>query len=281
MGKADLHTHTDASDGDYTPEELTLKAKKKGLEIFSITDHDTIKGYLKAKPVAKENEIKLMAGVEFTAAWKDREVHILAYCFDENNTEFLQLLIRQKKARKDRMKKIVSHLQKQGVDIEYDEVVAEARGGNIGRPHAASVLISKGLVASVGEAFIRYLSSERLKDIKTEYAALDEIIRIVRAASGVTSLAHPGRLYSSEDLEELVSFGIDGLECIHPSHNFTVQRNYAKMAKDRGLLVTGGSDFHGKGKPDYDPYFGIVTLGEQHVQSVIRLGKRRKEFIKT
>lgn len=280
MGKADLHTHTNASDGDYTPEELTLKAKQKGLKVLSITDHDTIKGYLKAKPIAKENQIKLVPGVELTARWKNREVHVLAYCFDETDPGFLQLLVLQKKARKERMKKIVAHLQKQGVDIEYDEVLAEAAGGNIGRPHAAAVLINKGVVASVGEAFIRYLSSERLKNIETEYATLEEIIQVVRQASGVTSLAHPGRLYSSEDLEELVSYGIDGLECIHPSHNFTVQRNYAKMAKDRDLLVTGGSDFHGKGKPDYDPYFGIVTLGEQHVQSVMRLAKRRQAFVK-
>lgn len=278
MGKADLHIHTTASDGAYTPKNLLKYAKEKGLETISITDHDTIKGYLAGKPVAEELGIELLAGVENTVIWKGREVHLLAYCFDEEDSALLSLLHKQSSARKKRMEVIVDKLREQGVDINVDEVKAEARSGNIGRPHAAEVLISKGYVATVNEAFIRYLSFDKLDEVKTEYATIDEVVAIFKDAGGVLSLAHPGPLYSGKEVEELVSLGIDGIECIHPSHRYKVQRAFTQMASEKGLLVTGGSDFHGKGTSEYDPYFGIVTVGEQHVASLKRLAKRRIDF---
>ncbi len=276
MGKADLHTHTNASDGVLTPEELILKIKSKGLKTIAITDHDTIKGYQQAVDIAEKENICLIPGVEITALWGDKEVHILAYYFDPENEPFQQLLLRQKRARILRMKAIVEELKKQGIDIDMDEVRAESGPGNVGRPHAASVLISKGYVASVAEAFIRYLSTEKLEDIKTEYATITEVIEITRAAGGVLSLAHPGPIYSQNEIDELLNFGIDGIECIHPSHNFNVQQSFKRLAKSRNLLVTGGSDYHGKGKSDYEPHLGIVTIGDAHVQSIKRLAQRRK-----
>lgn len=276
MGKADLHTHTNASDGVLTPEELILKVKSKGLKTVAITDHDTIKGYQQAVDIAEKEKICLIPGVEITALWGDKEVHILAYFFDPENEPFQQLLLRQKRARILRMKAIVEELKKKGVDIDMDEVRAESGPGNVGRPHAASVLISKGYVASVAEAFIRYLSTEKLEDIKTEYATITEVIEITRAAGGVLSLAHPGPLYSQNEIDELLNFGIDGIECIHPSHNYNVQQSFKRLAKSRNLLVTGGSDYHGKGKSDYEPHLGIVTIGDALVQSIERLAQRRK-----
>lgn len=277
MGKADLHTHTTASDGALSPRQLIEKASEKKLKSLSITDHDTIDGYLKAKEIARELGIELIPGAEITALWNDREVHILAYLFDESNAEMTDLLRRQRRARVLRMKAIVEKLRKQGLDIDLDEVKAESGPGNLGRPHAASVLINKGYVASVAEAFIRYLSTEKLMDIKTEYAEIREVVKIVRNAYGVLSLAHPGRLYSQDEIDSLIAQGLDGLECIHPSHNFNVQRTFTRMAEAKNLLVTGGSDFHGKGKTEYDPYFGIVTLGEKYLASLKRLSQRRKE----
>lgn len=279
MGKADLHTHTTASDGAFSPEKLIKHASQKGLETIAITDHDTIKGYLEAKPIAKELGLELLPGVEITASWMRMEVHILAYCFDEEDIGVLNLLLGQKRARKKRMISIVDHLQKQGVDIDIEEVKAEAGRGNIGRPHAAEVLVNKKIVASFGEAFIRYLSSDKLKDIETEYSTLENVIEVVQNAGGILSIAHPGPIYSSRQVNKMISLGIDGIECIHPSHNFTVQRNFTKTASSNNLLITGGSDFHGKGKTDYDPYFGIVTLGEQHVLSLKRMAQRRKEMV--
>ncbi len=281
MGKADLHTHTIASDGAFSAEELLEKAAKKKLKIISITDHDTIKGYLNGKEKAKELNIELIPGVEVSAVWKEREIHVLIYCFDENDEGFRKMLFNQKKARISRMKRIVNLLQKQGLDITMDEVRAEAGPGNVGRPHAAAVLIHKGYVASVAEAFIRYLSTEKLGNVKTEYVTVKELVVIAKEAGGVLSLAHPGPLYTKDEIDELTSLGLDGIECIHPSHNFNLQRTFSKIAARDNLLVTGGSDFHGKGKKDYDPYFGIVTLGDQHVMSLKRMARRRREIIKT
>lgn len=276
MGKADLHTHTTASDGTLSPGELISLAKKKGLKTLSITDHDTVKGYLEAKEAAAASGIELIPGVEITALWNQKEVHILAYGFDEQNPDFNQMLRKQKKARLLRMESIVEKLKKQGLDIDMDEVRAESGPGNVGRPHAASVLIRKGYVASVAEAFIRYLSTEKLTGIQTHYVSIEEVVKLTRQAGGVLSLAHPGPLYSQKEIDELLATGLDGIECIHPSHNFNVQRTYTKMAKERHLLVTGGSDFHGSRKSDYDPYFGIVTVGEQFVESIKRMAARRK-----
>jgi 3',5'-nucleoside bisphosphate phosphatase len=275
LGKADLHTHTNASDGALSPADLIRKAKEKGLKVLAITDHDTIKGYTEAKEPAREAGIELISGAEITALWNDREVHLLAYLFDDSDPGLLQLLRNQKRARILRMKAIVEHLKKEGIDIDLDEVRAESGPGNLGRPHAASVLISKGYVASVAEAFIRYLSTDKLKGIKTQYASIEEIIKTVRNAGGVISLAHPGPIYSQTEIDEIITLGIDGIECIHPSHNFNVQSTFKNLAEARNLLVTGGSDFHGTGKSDYDPYFGIVTIGNKFVASMKRLAERR------
>lgn len=257
-------------------DQLIERAKKKGLKTIAITDHDTINGYKKARLAASEAGIELIPGIEITALWNRREVHILAYLFDTEDPELLSLLKRQRLARIKRMRDIVEILCRQGLDISIDEVRAESGTGSPGRPHAAAVLISKGYVASVAEAFIRYLSSDKLEGITTDYASVEEVVEIVKGAHGVLSLAHPGPLYTADEINTLLEFGIDGIECIHPSHNYNLQRSFTKMAESRQLLITGGSDFHGKRKTEYDPYFGIVTLGDKHLASMKRLAQRRK-----
>lgn len=278
MGKADLHIHTSASDGFCTPAEIVEKAIQKGLKTISITDHDTIKGFKKAREILPGKELELLPGVEMSVRWEDKEVHLLSYCFDPEDEDVNLLLLQQSSARRSRMKKIVSHLQKQGIDIDIDEVKAEAGFSNIGRPHAASVLMSKGVVASTNEAFIRYLSSEKLEGIETDYCTITEAVKIMKNAGGVLSLAHPGPLYSSDEIDRLIGCGLDALECIHPSHPYPVQRKFSKRAEKNNLIITGGSDFHGPSKSGYEPYFGIVTLGDKHVESLKRTSMQRKKM---
>lgn len=277
MGKADLHIHTNASDGDCTPQEILQKALDKGLETIAITDHDTIKGYKDARNSELSNEIELLPGVELSVKWGEKEVHLLAYCFDPDDEDVNLLLLRQSGARRRRMAKIVDTLQKQGIDIDMNEVRAEAGFSNIGRPHAASVLMNKGVVASFNEAFIRYLSSEKLDHINAEYVTLTEAVDVLKKAGGVLSIAHPGPLYSAAEIEEMIELGVDGLECIHPSHPYPVQKNFTKLAEKRHLVITGGSDYHRPSKSGYEPYLGIVTLGDQYVQTLKRLSKQRKQ----
>ena len=276
MGKADLHIHTDASDGDCTPEEILQKAIEKGLETISITDHDTIKGYNEARKSELSNKIELLPGVEMSVRWGEKEVHLLSYCFDPDDEDVNLLLLQQSGARRRRMARIVEHLQKQGIDIDMDEVRAEAGFSNIGRPHAASVLMSKGVVSTFNEAFIRYLSSEKLDNISAEYCTLTDALNVMKKAGGVLSIAHPGPIYSADEVDQMIELGVDGLECIHPSHPYPVQKNYTKIAKQRNLIVTGGSDYHRPSKSGYEPYFGIVTLGEQFVEAIKRTSRQRK-----
>jgi predicted metal-dependent phosphoesterase TrpH len=280
LGKADLHTHTDASDGDCSAEFLLKRAKQKGLRTLAITDHDTIRGYLKAVEIADDIGIELIPGVEISCLWNNREVHILAYSFDTEDEEIESLLRRQSLARKARMRAIVKKLQDQGVDLDYEEVQAEAYGGNIGRPHAAHVLMKKQYVRSFPEAFVRYLGKPEIKNIETGYAEISEVLSVVKGAGGVLSVAHPGPMYTDTEIEDLLSTGIDGIECIHPSHNFDKQKKYTEMAKSAQLLVTGGSDYHGRSKSEYDPYFGTVTIGEQHVSALLRTSENRKRIRK-
>lgn len=279
MGKADLHTHTTASDGALSAQSLISKAKEKKLKTIAITDHDSISGFLDGRQYADQYGIELISGIEISTIWNTKEIHILAYGFDHENGDLLQLLRHQKKARSSRMKKIVKELQQQGIDISFEEVWAEAGKGNIGRPHAANILINKGYVASFAEAFIRYLSSQKLHSIKTDYADISTVIETIHKAGGILSVAHPGPIYSQQELESLLDLEIDGLECIHPSHNYSVQKAFTELAKSRNLLITGGSDFHGNGKSDYDPYFGIVTLGDQHVHAIKRMSGQGLNFI--
>lgn len=279
MGKADLHIHTKASDGVLSVPELLDKVVEKGLKTVSITDHDTIDGYLEAQKPAADFGIELIPGVELTVLWKSMEVHLLAYDFDYKNESFLSLIANQKIARRLRMKKIVEVLKKEGVDIDYDEIRAVSGIGNVGRPHAAKVLIKKGYVSTVPEAFIRYLSAEKIKKVETEYIKIEDVIEVIKKAGGVLVIAHPGRLFTMDEVNELLSFELDGIECIHPSHTFSLQRQFTELAKSKDLLITGGSDYHGKNNSDYDPYFGVVTLSQNHVDSLRRSAASRKRIL--
>lgn len=278
MGKADLHIHTTASDGSSTPDEIVRLARSKLLNTIAITDHDTLEGYRQAVPVAEELSVRLIPGVELSARGEGRSVHVLAYQFDPENLELNELLRRQRSARIGRMERILDHLRsKEGIDFTLDEVRAQARSGNVGRPHVARLMVRKKVVSSVPEAFIRYLGSGKISGIGTLYAELEEVIDVVARAGGMTSLAHPGPLYPPAEVERLISVGLDGLECIHPSHGFDQQKRFTELAEQKHLLITGGSDFHGTGK-EYAPWFGVLTLSEKRVAALDRAARNRQQL---
>ena len=278
MGKADLHIHTTASDGTCAPGEIVELARSKSLNTIAITDHDSIDGYLEARKSAEEHSVRLIPGVEITAHYAGKEIHVLGYNFDPYKNEFIQFLKKQRMARLNRMEQILDHLRsRQGIDITIDEVKAQAKSNNVGRPHVAQILIKKRMVASIAEAFIRYLGSPLIEKIKISYAGLEKVIEAVAEAGGASSLAHPGPLYSMEEVEKYLDYGLDGIECIHPGHSFEEQKKFIRLAQSRDLLITGGSDFHGTGR-EYDPYFGIVTLSEKHVTAIERMTRQRKKL---
>lgn len=278
LPKADLHIHTTCSDGKLAPTEVIELAKVKKLKAVSITDHDTYKGYHQAREKAEELEVELISGCEITSTINDKEAHILAYYFDPDTDYLEKFLSEQRKARSKRIKGIIATVQKAGVDVDYDEVWAEANGANIGRPHLARVLTQKGYVSSPKEAFIRYLSNQKLGTIENTYPDYREVIEIVKNVGGACVLAHPGRLYSSEEVKKFVEAGMDGIECIHPSHNYTLQKKYTEMCEDQGLLMTGGSDTHEGLNAGYTN-LGVVTIAYKYVEKVKRMTSQRKNII--
>ncbi|NGP77223.1 PHP domain-containing protein [Balneolaceae bacterium YR4-1] len=278
MGKADLHIHTTASDGNSTPAEIVKLAAEQNLEVISITDHDSIAGLEEALEAAREFGIEVIPGSEITATYEEREAHLLAYGFDVNHSGFRKLMRGHRKARVDRGKWILKQLSLEGFELDINEVRAEANGSNIGRPHIAAVMVSKGYVASFKEAFIRYLSNQQLGVIPSDYYTHDEVIDTVKAAGGATIIAHPGQMYSEKELEGLVEAGVDGIEVIHPSHNYELQKKMEGFAEKHDLLSTGGSDFHGQSQ-DYQKYFGVVTISTEKVNRMKRMINQRKNML--
>jgi len=266
--KADLHIHTTVSDGVKSPEEIVKFAYQKGLKAISITDHDSYAGYIKAKVEADKLDIFLIPGIEITSEFKGREVHILGYGFDPEHSDILAFVQDQKLRRYKRANKMIQNLNSAGFDISLDEVTAESRTMNISRNHIASVLVRKGLVSNVRTVFDRWLGNDALAYHKTEYEKPSDVIELLRSAGGVSVLAHPGLYYLQEDIEQFIEDGIDGFECIHPSHNFELQKKYQTVCKENGLLETGGSDYHGY-KKEEENYFGVVAINLGYVDRLI------------
>lgn len=276
--KADLHIHTTCSDGHLSPEEVIKLAEMKNLAAVSITDHDTFEGYKIAKPIADKAGIELIPGVEVTTLFNGKEAHILAYYFETDTNYFGDFLNSQKSSRQTRIKGIVKTLNSKRIDVSYDEVWAEADGGNLGRPHIAKILIEKGYVSNFNEAFQLYLSNEKLGDIKNSYPDSEKAIQMIKNVGGAAILAHPGKLYSEKEIDEFIELGIDGLECIHPSHNYRKQAFYTRLCDQKSLLKTGGSDYHG-GIESGHSNVGIVAIAKKNIESMKRMTDQRKQTI--
>ena len=277
MGKADLHIHTTASDGQMSASTVVEEAANLGLSAIAITDHDTIAGFAEAHSASQDYSLEVLTGIEITTSMGPKECHLLAYGFNEKDQELNKLLALHQQARVKRAEWIIGELAKQGLDLDIDEVIAEAAGRNVGRPHIAEVLRRKGYISSIREAFIRYLSDEALGTIKSDYRELNEVIPIVKKAGGVAVIAHPGRLYDENELDQFVNAGIDGLETVHRSHNYEIQKSLEDFAEMHSLLCTGGSDFHGS-KKRYYRHFGTLSVGLNEVKKIKALANRRKEI---
>ncbi len=257
--KADLHIHTKCSDGAFTPEEIVEKASKTGLKAISITDHDSVAGLDKAKPLAIEHAIELINGVEMSCTYQGHDIHILGYFFDHNDPELKSYLDHCKQLRTERAERMVSKLAKMGVKIEIEQIFLKAQNGTVGRPHIAAVLQDGGFVRSFSEAFSKYLGSHSPAYVKSIETHPEEIIRLLNASSGLSFLAHPGQNVPDEILRKLITFGLDGIEIVHPSHDAYKQNYYREIANEYFLLFSGGSDYHGL-KDHEEDLFGQTTI---------------------
>jgi predicted metal-dependent phosphoesterase TrpH len=248
----DLHSHTSESDGTYSPAELIAEAKSIGLEALAITDHDTFAGYDLARPVASEAGLDLVCGIELSTRFHGRSVHLLGYFpVDEPAAAFRTWIADLQESRRKRNVLMVERLRSLGIDITYEEV--RAKGKSLaGRPHFARVLIEKGYVSTIQQAFEEYLDESAKAYVEREEADFTDAVHRIRAAGGVPSVAHPIRLktvHLEETIAEMRVRGLQALEVYHSDHRPELVQEYRILADRYGLAATGGSDFHGGNKP--------------------------------
>lgn len=250
MMEIDLHVHTTASDGTLTPSQAVHLAKKRQLKAIAITDHDTVDGVKEALEQGKRLSIEVIPGVEISANAKTGSLHLLGYFVETERGILKEKLERLKQARSERNPRIADRLNDLGVHITYEEAVRASGGGQVGRPHFAQVLVNRGYVRSISEAFDRYLAQGAPAYVGKFRFEVKEAMDIVLEAGGVPVLAHPFTMNCAPDeletrVTELVQDGLKGIEVFYPDHTGEQTVQYQRLADKLGLVKTGGSDFHG------------------------------------
>ncbi len=269
-GYIDLHAHTNESDGTLSPLELVDLASRIGIDALAITDHDTFAGYEKALPFAQNARLDLVRGIELNSQLilpekeGHRYVHLLAYFVNGEPTDaFRKWLLEAQEDRRDRNRRLVESLRQRGIEITLEEV--ETRGRSLaGRPHFARILVEKGYVDTIQNAFDKYLGEQAPTYVERASESTEETIAIVRAAGGIPVIAHPVRLSLPSDVEREVLLrckeaGLVGLEVYHSEHSPKLQAYYHHLAGELELLPTGGSDFHGTAKPNTELGVGVQS----------------------
>lgn len=254
-GIIDLHVHTNLSDGTDSPSATVQRAASRALKAIAITDHDTVAGVEEAIEQGHKSGVEVIAGVELSAVAGDKSIHILGYGLQVESPLLLKSLEEIQAARNKRNRDIIDKLKEMGFEVSMDELQNRSREGQTGRPHLARLLHQKKVVRNSGEAFSRYLGKNGSAYVARKTLAAEEAIRIIKGAGGLAVLAHPLTMgLDDKDLalliEELKNSGLAGLEVLYPNHNRDSQERLLELSKKFNLLITGGSDFHGKNKPN-------------------------------
>ncbi len=272
-GFIDLHLHTTFSDGTSSPEEVVHRSADAGLSIISLTDHDSVGGVPAAQEAGKALGVEVISGAELSAVADGRDIHILAYFVDWEHPEFVACLRLYRERRKHRAERMVKKLNRMGVGIRLDQVLAKAGDGAIGRPHLADVMVEEQMVFSANEAFHKYLGYSKPAYEPKYSLSPSEAICVIHKAGGLACLAHPG-LYPRDDLiPGLVAEGLNGIEVLHFKHGPAEVDRYSNMASQCGLLKTGGSDCHGDGRGE--PILGSVKVPGEFVEHLREAHRRR------
>ncbi len=241
----DLHTHTTASDGTLTPQELVEEAKRQGVEALGITDHDTTEGLEKAQEAGERYDVEIIPGIEVNTDLDGTEVHLLGYFLDYQGGDIQETLQGIRNERLVRAWKIMERLKALGMEVSESSVMDVAQGQSVCRPHIARALVEGGYCVSVKEAFDKYLKKGRKAYVPRNSLTPEEAIQLIGRSGGVPVLAHPGLVRRDELIPSLVDSGLQGLEVYYGRHTPEVTQHYLEMAAHYGLVQTGGSDFHG------------------------------------
>ncbi len=259
----DLHMHSNCSDGTLTPEELVAAALGIGLEAAALTDHDTVSGVERFLAAAAGTPLRAVPGVELASMLFNRDIHIVGLFLDPRDPALLSALEQMRLWREERNAQMVDKLRSKGYEITMDEVLDEAGGESVGRPHMASVLLRKGYFQDMQSVFNRLLGRNGSCYVLRKYYPVDACIRLIHGAGGLAIWAHPlhaahgARAALRKTGSRLVNFGLDGLECYYSMFAGEQQRDALEFAHDRSLLVSGGSDFHGASHPQVKMGTGI------------------------
>ncbi len=266
--KIDLHTHSTFSDGVLEPEKLLEEAQWSGLSAIALTDHDNVDGIALAVAAGKQRGIEVVPGVELSCEYKGMEAHILGFLIEPDDS-FREKLKKMQRNRESRMERMVEKLQRLGFDISFAELPVED-GLSIGRPHLARILVEKKICSSISEAFDRYIGDTGVAYVPKDRWSVLEGIAMIKAVKGLSVLAHPGPSNMLDNLDLFVEWGIQGIEVYYPQHSPEVEAMLLKYCTGKGLIITGGSDFHSNSS---GPSLGMPYVPYQLLESL----RKRKE----
>lgn len=245
-GRVDLHLHTTASDGTHTPSQIVQMAQALGLRAIAITDHDCMAGVREATAAAAGSALLVIPGVELSTDVPEGEVHVLGYYLDDANPELQTLLAKLRGARLQRARRMVEKLAALGLPLSWDRVQAIANGAAVGRPHVARALLEAGHVSSVQDAFSLYIGRHGPAYVERYRLTPAEAVALVRRLGGLPVLAHPSFVPNlPERLPQLVAAGLTGMEVWYTGYSPDTTSELSALARQYGLVETGGSDFHG------------------------------------
>ena len=274
----DLHAHTTASDGASAPEALVAEAAAVGITTLAVTDHDTVAGIRAVQDAARSAGIDIVPGIEVTAVYRGRDVHVLGYFIDVADPALGRFLASQRVDRTRRVVEMAEKLEAAGMPIDIGPVLARAAQGTgraVGRPHVAAALIARGHARDMDDAFTRLLNPGGPAFVERRGATPAEVIRHIANAGGVSSLAHPGKTRIDDQIPSLAADGLSAIEVFHPDHDDEAAARYVSMASALNLLVTAGSDYHGPGSGRAAAFGRIALPPEAYRALVARAGGGR------
>ncbi|MCE3235250.1 MAG: hypothetical protein K0Q50_1430 [Vampirovibrio sp.] len=244
----DLHMHTIFSDGSVLPEDLVQLAVDNNLEAIAITDHDTTESLPFALKAAEGKNLEIIPGIEINTVWKDKEIHVLGYYIDPENDALKDVIQSHKQSRVVQIQEMAQKLKtKAKLNITFEEIVDLASdSGTIGRPHVAKAIVSKGGAHTISQAFNKFLNPRCETYVRRKTVTPHEAVEAIYESGGIAVIAHPGDMEIIEELaEDLMNYGLRGLEAYHRSHSPALIEFHCTLAEKLGLIVTGGTDFHG------------------------------------
>ena len=268
--RADLHVHSAASDGTASPRELVELALANKVDVLAIADHDSVEGLPEAFLASANTGLTIIPAVELSSVMDGADVHILAYFVDPLDADLAAVLSQLRAARRRRAESMVGALRDAGYDVTIDDVLALSDGGAVGRSHVARALVGSGAAESVSDAFQRLIGRGMPFYVPKESTSPETVVGIIRSLGAVPVLAHPGVTGIDGEIPGLVAAGLLGIEAYHADHTPQQRQEYAELAARMGLLVTGGTDFHGSYA--HNPAVGSIHIPEAAVRALLAAG---------